>query len=235
MLCQHNIKNMVRSSATLRLHNLVRSGRRNVFSRGQVLQSSDGRLMLGLIDTGYIKRYQITSSGSIGVHGLYGPGNFFPLTLAFELLFTEAEYLYTGPEVFYYEALTDVAIYNIENEVLTTAIDADPMLYRGLLAESGKRLHFYIQRLENITLKNSSKRVAHQLVFWAMEFGEDLDKSKGIKILPPMTHQLIADVLSLTRETVSQSIGELRNKGLIKTSKAMVIPDLAKLQEEAYS
>lgn len=225
---------MPNSPDSLRLHNLLKTGRRHAFSKGQVIQSSDGRLSLSLVEEGYIKRYQVANDGSMGIHGIYGPGNFFPLTLAYELLFNPAQELYSGPETFYYEAMTDVVTYVIDNQTLSSSIKNDPLLYRGLLLEAGKRLHFYIQRLENSTLKISYKRLAHQLVFYAKEFGRQ-GRGNETEILLPLTHQTLAEVLNLTRETISQSISTLRRKKLIRTGTNIVVLDVQKLDEIARS
>jgi CRP-like cAMP-binding protein len=56
----------------------------------------------------------------------------------------------------------------------------------------------------------------------------------GIKISVPLTHQDIGDILSLTRETVSTSMVQLRKKNLIKTNKSILVPNIEALRDEAY-
>jgi CRP-like cAMP-binding protein len=101
------------------------------------------------------------------------------------------------------------------------------------MAISGKRLHSTLHGLENLTLKSSYFRVAHELLYMAQRFGEQTEK--GVKILIPLTHQDLADILSLTRETVSTCMVQLREKGLITTNRNIVVKDLGKLEKEAYS
>ncbi len=178
-------------------------------------------------------RYQITSSGATSIQSIYGAGNFYPLTYAFKLLFNQS--LYSGPEIFYYETLADSKLYIIDSEVFLKQVQTNPNLYRDLLQEAGKRFYSNIQRLENISLPNASKRVAHQLLYYAQEFGEPKGP-QAIKISLPLTHALLAATLSLTRETVSQSIGELRKLRLIKTdARAIIVPDKIALQEFSYA
>jgi biotin operon repressor len=53
----------------------------------------------------------------------------------------------------------------------------------------------------------------------------------------PLTHQNIGEILNVTRETVSTNIKGLRDRGLLvsKSNNTTIVPDLAKLEEEAYS
>lgn len=70
------------------------------------------------------------------------------------------------------------------------------------------------------------------LAYLARRFGKKT--SAGVELSLSLTHQDLADILSLTRETVSTSIIKLRKKKLVKTTKGIVIPDIKKLEEEAY-
>lgn len=195
------------------------------------MQSSDHRVQLNILVAGFVKRYLINNDGELSVQSIFGPGYVFPLTPVFMNLLGQS--LYSGPETIYYEAMQDAEVFSISLETLKEKIEADPTLYKELFAEAGIRLEDNIQRLENLSLKTSYKRLAHQLVFFASKFEEN--EKTGRKILIPLTHQDLADILSLTRETVSTAMVELRKKNLIQTGKYISVPSLAKLKEEAYS
>jgi CRP-like cAMP-binding protein len=210
---------------------MMLKGRKFKLAKGQIIQSTDDRRVFNYITSGYVKRYLIANDGSLGVQVIYGPGDVFPITLAFSILFNQQ--INESPETYYYEAVTEVEVYTINESELKDSIESNPRLYRDLMAVAGKRLHSTLHGLENITLKNSYYRVAHELLYIAQRFGQQ--KSTGTKILIPLTHQDIADILSLTRETVSTSMVQLREKKLISTNKSIVIKDMQKLEEEAYS
>ena len=209
---------------------LLGKGRQYKVPKGQIIQSTEDRKVFNLLVSGYVKRYLIANDGSIGVQVVYGPDDVFPITLAFKLMFNQD--IYDGPEVYYYQAMTDAEIYTIDQSTLKEAVKANPILYRDLMSIAGRRLHSTLNGLENLTLRNSYKRVAHQLGYFAHRFGKRT--SAGTEIKLQLTHQDLADILSLTRETVSTSIIRLRKNGLIKTNKLILVPDLKKLQEEAY-
>jgi CRP-like cAMP-binding protein len=210
---------------------MMLSGRKYKLSKGQIIQSTDDRRVFNYLVTGYVKRYLITNDGSLGVQVIYGPGDVFPITLAFSVLFDQT--INESPETYYYETITEAQIYTINEDELKQKIDSNPILYKDLMAISGKRLHSTLHGLENLTLKSSYFRVAHELLYMAQRFGEQTEK--GVKILIPLTHQDLADILSLTRETVSTCMVQLREKGLITTNRNIVVKDLGKLEKEAYS
>ena len=215
------------------LHKLFEKGRLYKIAKGNIVQSSDYRHVINLVKTGFIKRYMIANDGTIGVQSIYGADDVFPLTLIFQTLFEQA--IYEGPEVYHYQAMSDAELYAIDKTTLLTAVQEQPVLYKDILQEAGKRFHSNIQHLENIALKGAYNRVAHELVYLGRRYGATGEQ--GVQIDLPFSHQDLADILSLTRETVSTSIKELRSNGLIKNGqgRSIIIPSLAKLEETAYN
>jgi CRP/FNR family transcriptional regulator len=103
-------------------------------------------------------------------------------------------------------------------------------IYKELFYTAGIRLSSNIQRLENVSLSSSYSRLVHQLVCFAEQFGEK--SSAGTKILLPLTNSDLANVLNLTRETVSRSFSRLQKKGLAIGGTYIIIPDISKLRQE---
>ncbi len=209
---------------------IISEGKRLSLAKGEVIQSTDTSNNLCLIKSGYVKRYMILNDGNIRVQVIYGPGDIFPLALAFKILLDQD--LYAGPEVYYYETMSKAEIIALDKQKLVEYVKADNHLYRDLYAEAGRRLYSNLQLLENIGLPTSYNRVAHEIAFYAKEFGEK--RLTGIRIKLPFTQQDLADVLSTTRETVSLCMSELKKKKLIRTGKYLVVRDLEKLKKEAF-
>jgi CRP-like cAMP-binding protein len=222
---------MYRLQISDELKSMMLKGRHFNLGKGQIIQSTDDRRVFNYITKGYVKRYLISNDGTLGVQVIYGPGDVFPITLAFSALFDQE--INESPETYYYEAVTELELYTVNEDILKGMVESNPQLYRDLMSVAGKRLHSTLHGLENLTLKNSYHRVAHELFYLAQRFGEQ--KTSGTKILISLTHQDLADILSLTRETVSTCMVQLREKGLIKTNKSIMITDMKKLQEEAYA
>jgi CRP-like cAMP-binding protein len=213
------------------IYKLVQAVEPTKYAKGQIVQSTEGQKTMHYVVKGFIKRYLISNNGSLGVEVIYGPGDFFPLTLMLETFFELG--IYEGQEVYFYEAMTDATVHTIDVNVLEMTVKKNPLLYRDLLLETGRRLHTTLNSLENITLKTPYSRIAHQLVYFATMFGE---KTKtGTKITVELTAQDLADILRLEVKEVSTCLEELKEKRHIKINKYILIPDIGRLQEEAHS
>jgi CRP-like cAMP-binding protein len=207
---------------------LLENGRQRQLPKGQVLSDFEGNFGLARIKSGYIKRYLITKEGNQSIQGIYGPGDIFPLTPVFRHLLKLE--IYDGEEIVYYETLAVTRLYSIPLAELKDQVDKNPELHENLLRVAGNRLNSNIHHLENMSLANSYRRLAHQLLYFASQFGEF--GPEGITILLPLTNSDLSSVLDLTRETVSRNFSRLRQKGLVKNGTHIMIPDIEKLRRE---
>jgi CRP/FNR family transcriptional regulator, anaerobic regulatory protein len=199
------------------------------FKKGQVvMRSGDSSLML--IIRGFVKRYFITENGALGVQILYGPQDVFALSKAYKQLLGYS--LYEGPETYYYETMCDTKLYAMSMDDFTATVERRPELYKELFAEIGTHLKSCIYRLENTSLTSSYQRVAHELLYCAQEFGEQT--AEGVKLKLPLTHQDMADILGITRETVSKSVARLRADGIISSFRNFTSVELDALKSVAY-
>jgi len=214
------------ATSTPYLQALLEAGQFYRRHKGQTIDLYQAKGTVSLIRDGYIKRYLISKEGTLGTQSIYGPGYFFPLTAAFVALLDQ--HIYHGDETYFYEAVTDVQIYSVKGDVLAAAAEANPLIYKEVLHEAGRRLQSNIQHLENISLKSAYYRLAHQLVFLATQFGQPT--ARGHELILPLTHQDLADDLNLNRETVSRAFGKLRQHNLIQFDSHIIIPDLEKLK-----
>lgn len=210
---------------------LVAEGKSKRCIKGQVIRNTGGNKNFNLIRSGYIKRYLITNEGSLSIEAIYGPGDVFSVTLAYKVFLNQD--LYEGPETYYFEAMNECEIYTMDIGTLEQHFQKKPLFYRDLMLEAGKRIHALTQAVENIAMKTAQSRTAHQLLYYAKHFGRK--KRKGIEIGIPLTHQDLANILSLSRETVSVSCTALQNEGLISGTKHIRVLDMDKLEEAAYS
>lgn len=208
---------------------LLAEGRRLRLPKGQVVSGFEEQSKLYLLRSGYIKRYLLTKEGTKGIQVVFGPNDVFPLTPVYNSLYDLR--VYSGAEQYYYESMTPIELYAISQETLREAIDENPLIYRDLFLAAGLRLNSYIHRLESMSLRVANKKVIHQLVFLAEVFGKKTDA--GLTITASLTHQDLADILNLARETVSHVLGRLQEKGLIKHDKFITVTDIERLRREA--
>ncbi len=214
------------------LYKLLLTGKRHRLPKGEIVHGFQDRALIHLIKSGYIKSYLIQSDGTRSTRVIYGPNYIVPLTPVYNMVFEMQ--IYTGPETYYYETMTDVDLYSLDRDALKEALAKDPLLYKDLFYAAGVRLNSYIHRLEDASITGSHRRVAHLLVYLSNVFGSPT-KDGGLMIDLPLTQQTIAEILGLARETVTHSVVNLREKGLLVASdKKIILPDPEKLQREAY-
>lgn len=213
------------------LYRLMSNGKPLLVSKGETIGTTAEGHNIFLVVKGYVKRYFITSTGSIGLQLVYVPKDVFFFTKIYREILGQS--IYDGPETYYYEAMSDVSLLSLDLSILKEALNKDPELYRDLLIEAGYHLRTSIYRLENVSLSSTYARVAHQLLFAAQE---DSRKSKdGVIINVPLTHQDIADILGATRATVTLAINKLRQEGVLSPARQLMIVDMKALEKAAYS
>jgi CRP-like cAMP-binding protein len=174
-----------------------------------------------MIKTGFVSVYSISDEGNKYVHIIYQPGEIFPLIWAVNS---------TQRRVFY-EAASDVAVWEIPKDKFLSRVQADPKVSFEVLTQLAKQFYVFADRLDNLQYKSAHERVAHRLVFLASRFGELKDKSIIIKA--PITHALISQSINLARETVSREIEKLEKDKIISRKDGyIVINDIDKLSQE---
>jgi len=210
------------------LYKLLIDGRQVKFPKGQVVTFGDSDLV-HFIKAGYIKRYLITKDGSMSIQIIYGPGDIFPLSPVRKSIFNE--HVYTTGEQYYHEAMTDLEIYSTTVSSLLQALEQDPLIYKDLFYAAGVRINSNVFRLENMSLRVTNRKVAHLLIHLSDIFGEKVDDGTRIKV--PLTHQNVADMLNMARETVTLTLARLEDKGLIRVAegKHIIVLDLDGLNQ----
>lgn len=200
------------------------------YQKGETISVSESFKYFWFLNKGYVKRFEIMNNGSLCVQCFYGPGDAFSLTYAFKLLTSQS--IYTGPETYYYEAMSDVELCRIEGSEFAAAINSNPLLYKDLFRIAGTRFLSNIQLLENKGMGDALKRVAHQILFLAKQYGTV--NKHGIHIDIPITQQDIADFIDLTRESVSTAIQKLREDKILRQSRDIIVLDMDILQKFVY-
>jgi CRP-like cAMP-binding protein len=207
---------------------LLKSGSAQNKQKGQLVHTFDDTEKFYYIESGYIKRYLISNEGSLGIQSIYGPGYFFPLSPLFGALFGQN----IIEETYYYEAMTAVQTYSLEVQTVVNTMQEDLSLYPNLLFEAWRRLQSNITQLENTSFKSAYQKIAHGIVFLAIEFGQQDEIGPGITMDLPLVYQDIASILGLTRETVARAMSMLKSKGLIlvDNQRYINVPDSDKLR-----
>ena len=109
--------------------------------------------------------------------------------------------------------LTDSKLAQIRSVDFERLLLQQPKVSLKLLAETVHRLRRTSQLLERV----STMDVPHRLYFYLKDFGDRFgnEDADGAVIVKLPTHQMIADQLSTSRETVSRAASALKKEGII--------------------
>ena len=200
-------------------------------SRGEAIATTDSISGIFCIRKGFVKRFNIKNDGSISVQGIYGPGDCFGMTALSSLLVRN--YTYSGSETYYYEAINDVSVYEIESTILVDKLPTHLELYKDLFTIQSWHSLADVWMLENQGLDNAHKRVAHIICFYLERYGVQISGAWELKV--PLIQQDLADILNLTRETVSLAISELKNETFLAKQRKIRVTNREALKKLAYS
>lgn len=139
--------------------------------------------------------------------------------ITFEILepgevFGELEALDGVPRATAAEALDDALICAIPRKAFTHYLATHPMVTVELTKLIGLRLRKIQSRVEDLVFRDVPTRLAHLL----MELGKSagVADAAGARIKAKLTHQEMANLIGCSRETVSATLGQFRDQGLIR-------------------
>ncbi len=168
---------------------------------------------------GFMKIAVMNAQGKEVIKYLVKPGNLFgEITLLDE---------YENPED-YAIALEDVVIHFLAAEKMKQWMDAHSDLRTEVNRQFCNRIRKIENRLLSIVFKDAKIRISEFLVDFAIELGKKTEL--GFEVKNILTHDDIANLTATSRQTVSSTLSELRNKKLIEyNSRRIMIPIPSKL------
>lgn len=170
-----------------------------------------------LLFQGEVPRYAyVVKSGTIKTYNIspLGEEQLVSLSSEYDIL-PEAWFLGEASVAYYfYEAFTDCTVYAIPREELAKKVTessafANHLLQRFMRLYVGASVH--INALEQ---PRSRDKLVHLLHYLIMRFGEQASKDE-VRINLRLTHQTLASMLGVTRETIATEIARLRREKVL--------------------
>ena len=139
------------------------------------------------IETGVVRATTWLSDGSLTTLGFWGAGDIIS------------------------SALFRSEIYELE---CLTAVTASPLLAERY---DDRVMLTHIQQLQELLIIRSCKRIEEMLLRLLTWLGKRFGswEEAGLTLIFPLTHQDLAETLSTTRVTITRSLGQLEDRGLI--------------------
>ncbi len=187
------------------LERLVKTSQ--VDKKNIIVQEDDPGDSLFIVLEGMVKISSYTADGKEVVLALLGKGAFFG----------EISLLDRQPRSATVTTMEPTRLAQISRRDLDPLLLEQPQITLKLLTEVVARLRKTSRVLERISSMDVPHRLYAYLIDFCQRFGQLLEDGKYDVVLP--THQLMADQLSTSRETVSRAISMLKKEGILVPGK----------------
>jgi CRP/FNR family transcriptional regulator len=171
------------------------------------------------IKSGFVKGYDIDSQGTEQINWLGSEGDFVPISWIFD-----AEK--TVP--YFFTALGPVEVYAIKRTELREHLNKNHESLAEITQALAVRLINTYHHLNAAEKPKAEEKIIYSLYFLARRF-DALAHEVTRKVSLPVTHQDIAGLIGLSRETASQELKKLKDAGFIHYDKYQFVIDQDKL------
>jgi CRP/FNR family cyclic AMP-dependent transcriptional regulator len=182
------------------------------YKKGEMLiRSDDNPLGIFCLTKGYVRQYTISKTGIELTLHILQPVSYFPMVWAIN----------GTPNVYNFEALTDVEVGRAPREEVVNFIKDKPVIIFELMSELLEDYAETLTRVEHLVFSDAYRRVISVLLYIAKHFGKS--DNKQTMISHRFTHQDIATLVGVARETASSEMVKLERRGLIEYKEHLMI------------
>lgn len=174
------------------------------YKQGEMLiRADDDPQGIFCLTKGYVRQYTISKTGMELTLHILQPTSYFPMVWAIN----------GTPNVYYFEALTPIEIGRAPRDQVVEFIKNKPELTFALMSELLELYAESLTRIEHLVFSDAYRRVISVLLYIAKHFGEQ----DGARILVKhrFTHQDIATLVGIARETASIEMAKLAKRKLV--------------------
>lgn len=193
---------------------LLKNARQKKITKGQIiLYEGDISMDAMVVKDGIIKIHDIDDQGNDKILHLVKRPAIIPFAF------------YSGGEVptrWFYTALTNVELYVIPRDELFTAIKKDSALALHLMNQFSLEMHEILTRLGSLGKTNTHDKLVAALKFLAVWHSAER-ANNWLRVTFPVSHQLLADMVGITRESAAIAMKELQQKRIIRNPRMTVL------------
>lgn len=195
------------------------------YKKGEMLiRADDDPVGIFCLKKGYVRQYTISKTGFELTLHILRPISYFPMVWAVN----------GTPNVYFFEALTEVEVGRAPRDQVVNFIKDKPTVIFELLSELIEDYAESLTRIEHLVFSDAYRRVISVLLYIVKHFGEE--SNKGIIVNHRFTQQDIATLVGVARETASNEMVKLEKKGFIKyVDHSMLFENIKNLELELSS
>lgn len=179
------------------------------YKKGQIiLYPGDEINYVYVLKKGAISLYDINDNGTTKVLYILGKNSVFPLMSALDTPGASAAW--------FYEALEDTELYMVAYADFRAILHNDTgELHRKLMQDFMEDVFELVTRINSLSNGTSLMKLSGTLKFLAKKHGKTVAGTNWSRVNFPVSHQLLASMTGLTRETITHSIGTIQKADAI--------------------
>ena len=191
------------------LRPLVDKSKMREYKKGQIiLYPGDVITSVFIVKKGAILLYDIDDSGTTKVLYILGKNSVFPLMSALDTPGASAAW--------FYEALEDTELHMIPYADFRECLHKDDgTIHRKLMQDFMDDVFELVTRINSLSNGTSLMKLSGTLKFLAKKHGKTVAGTNWSRVNFPVSHQLLANMTGLTRETITHSIGTIQKADAI--------------------
>jgi len=199
-----------RSDYPAQIRQLFQGGRRKLFPKNQIIQYEGDKLSnIYLVEKGYVKNYTILDSGDTRTLLILGPGDIFPVVFTATNDWRDYEIKY------FYQSLTDVQLSVMPADEFMHNIETDAAKRQAYMSFVSASNESMIEQLAAMKQKSAVSRVVYMMPFLIKKMGQRVGPAV-YQLRVKLTHQELADLSGVTRETTTTLVKKLERQGALK-------------------
>jgi CRP-like cAMP-binding protein len=194
------------------------------FAKGEtILEPGDPVSYVWFVRSGFIRMYNLLPDGKEFTVNIFKPESYFPLFLV----------LGGSNNSYYYQAITSAVCVRVPEGEVRKFLHANPDVLMEFTGRISRGFDGLLSNIPHLLFGPATSRVTAALIMLAKRFGEKQDTRVVIRL--PLTHQDIANLVGMTRETTSIEMEKLVKKGVISYQHQQVtVSSLPSLQREVF-
>lgn len=187
------------------------------YKKGEMLiRSDDDPQGIFCLTKGYVRQYSISETGIELTLHILKPTSYFPMVWAIN----------GTPNVYNFEALTPVVVGRAPRDQVVDFIKDKPVIIFELMSELLEDYAETLTRVEHLVFSDAYRRVISVLLYIAKHFGVSADGE--VSVDTRFTHQDIATLVGVARETASNEMVKLEKRGLVEYNERFMVFKISK-------
>lgn len=211
-----------------RIDELFVDGRQRVYQKNQLINyHGDALTHVYQIVKGHVKAYTILESGDTRTILILSPGDIFPIAFSVSMDWSKYHIKY------FYQTMTEVKLKAVDRDNFVNRMESDMKKMQSYLAYLSATNQAVMNQLEVMKNKKAINKIELLLPYLILKLGDKVGPNR-YKLRIKLSHQEVADLSGVTRETTTALVKQLEKAGMLKQQDGFWIIRTDKLEEGPF-